>query len=316
RHCQHYQNYLSSPLGAVAKIRSVHEVVGWLSTDEKDNSTKLGLFAIYCWCYGWHTKQRGNQYGTIQLKLPSIRWYHKTYAGTKIKHSPDFDVLMRGIQRLSDPLLKRHQITQAFYRLLSRRLDFTRPRSRLLWGAVLLAYFFLLRRSEYLLVESGRHAFYLKVSNAYFSSREGERVPYKKAVAVTIGLAGAKNDQFGRGAWRTMHATGDKVFCSTKALHHLQQARKELGCSSAKYLCVNLTGEEVTWTFKTLALNVGVSPDKYATHSVRIGGASALLSGEADSLEINLLGRWMSHSYEDYPVLAPDSARGLSRRMI
>lgn len=114
----------------------------WLSTDEKDNSTKLGLFVIYCWRYGWHAKQRGNQYGTIQLRLSSIRWYHKTYAGTKIKHSPDFDVLMRGIQRVSDPLLKKQPITPAFLRLLFRRLDFTRPRSRLLWGAVLLAYFF------------------------------------------------------------------------------------------------------------------------------------------------------------------------------
>eukprot|EP00644_Phytophthora_capsici_P000692 jgi/Phyca11/109227/e_gw1.16.465.1 len=256
----------------------------WLSTDEKDNSTKLGLFAIYCWRYGWHAKQRGNQYGTIQLKLSSIRWYHKTFAGTKIKHSPDFDVLMRGIQRVSDPLLKKQPITPAFLRLLFRRLDFTRPRSRLLWGAVLLAYFFLLRRSEYLLVESGRHAYCLTASDAYFSSGEGERVLYKRAVAVMIGLAGAKNDQFGRGSWRTMHATGDKVLCPTKALYHLQRARKELGCDSAKYLCVNLTAEEVTRTFKTLASSIGVSPDKYATHSIRIGGASALLSGEADNL--------------------------------
>lgn len=113
-----------------------------------------------------------------------------------------------------------------------------------------------------------------------------------------------------------MHATGDKVLCPTKALYHLQLARKELGCDCAKYLCVNLTAEEVARMFKTLASSIGVSPDKYSTHSVRIGGASALLSGEADSLAIKLLGRWMSHSYEDYPVLAPDSTRGLSHRMI
>eukprot|EP00644_Phytophthora_capsici_P015958 jgi/Phyca11/123101/e_gw1.49.343.1 len=88
-----------------------------------------------------------------------------------------------------------------------------------------------------------------------------------------------------------------------------------LGTLAAKPGAVR-KAQEVTRTFKTLASSVGVPPDKYATHYIRIGGASALLSGDADSLAIKRLGRWISHSYEDYPVRTPYSTRGLSRRMI
>ncbi|KAE9109998.1 hypothetical protein PF010_g11330 [Phytophthora fragariae] len=288
----------------------------WLSDDAQDNSTKLGLFASFCWRYGWRGEQRGNKFTTIQLKLASIRWYHKRYVGIELQHAPDFDVLMRGIRRLSGPLAKKQAITPAFLRLLHRRLDFSRPRHRLLWGAVSMGYFFLLRRSEYLLVESGKRNYCLAAANTYFADRRDVRDPFEAAAAVTIGLAGAKNDLFGRGAWRTMHVTCDPVLCPMKALYHLLRARLALQRTEAPYLCVDLSAQEVSRTFKWLASIIGVSPRNYATHSVRIGGTTALLSGKADGLAIKLLGRWMSNSYDDYPQLAAEATFGLSRRMI
>ncbi|OWZ06205.1 LOW QUALITY PROTEIN: hypothetical protein PHMEG_00021579 [Phytophthora megakarya] len=41
---------------------------------------------------------------------------------------------------------------------------------------------------------------------------------------------------------------------------------------------------------------------KNSTHSLRTGGATAPLSGKADSLSIKLLSRWISRCFEEYPL--------------
>lgn len=79
---------------------------------------------------------------------------------------------------------------------------------------------------------------------------------------------------------------------------------------------MDLSAEEVAQALKALAARLGVPPENYSTHSVRIGGETALLSGEADRLAIKLPSRWMSNSYVSYPVLAAEATMGLSRRMV
>ncbi|OWZ00490.1 hypothetical protein PHMEG_00028304 [Phytophthora megakarya] len=187
----------------------------WL-TKAVDDSDKISMFVIFCWRYGWNGY--GNQYDTIRLKVYAIRLYHRSHAGIELQVSPSFNVLLRGIHRVSDPVQKKQPIRPAYLRLLYRRLDLAQPRSRLLWGSILLAYFFLLRRSGYL--RDGHQML--------FSDKEGNRSPSRTAVAVAIGLTGSKNDQYGRGAWRTMHASGDSILCPKEALQNILSARKEL----------------------------------------------------------------------------------------
>ncbi|OWZ01971.1 hypothetical protein PHMEG_00026552 [Phytophthora megakarya] len=133
-----------------------------------------------------------------------------------------------------------------------------------------------------------------------FTDRYGTaHVLLEDSESVTIGLAGSKNDQYGRGAWRTMHAAGDPLLCPIKALRHIHKARQELKCErercSKRSLC---------------------RKNSYSTHSIRFGGATALLSGKADSLSIKLLGRWMSECFEENLVQAVQATIGLSCRMI
>lgn len=58
----------------------------------------------------------------------------------------------------------------------------------------------------------------------------------------------------------------------------------------------------VAAAFKKVAVSAGVSPANYSTHSIRIGGATALMNGTADSLAIKHFGHWVSNCYEDYSV--------------
>jgi hypothetical protein len=235
--------------------------------------------------------------------------------GIDLTSSPDFTILLQGIKRLSPPVQKLQPITPAFLRLLYHRLDLQHQQHRLLWGSVLVGFFFLLRRSEYLRIGRSRHFYCLKYQNVFFSDAEGRPTPEATATPVTIGLEGAKNDQFGRGAWRTMHASGDPVICPVAALKHLKKARRA-GTHKSPYLCGNLTAATMAEALKATAKSIGVPESSYSTHSIRIGGATALLSGQVSSTAIKLLGRWISNCFEQYPTQAANSTTSLSRRMM
>lgn len=119
-----------------------------------------------------------------------------------------------------------------------------------------------------------------------------------------IGLEGAKNEQFGRGAWRTMHSSGDSLLCPIRALHHIRKARKSLNQVENTHLCTNLGSATVATALKKTAKAAGVLSGNYSAHSIRIGGATALSGGGADRLAINMLGRWISNCFEEYLLQA------------
>ncbi|OWZ17206.1 hypothetical protein PHMEG_0008891 [Phytophthora megakarya] len=144
-----------------------------------------------------------------------------------------------------------------------------------------------------------RHTYCLRTVNAFYSDKHGVGVTYHAAESVTIGLAGSKNDQYGRGAWRIMHATGDPLLIPIKALRHIHKARQELKCEGERYVCGDQTSSEVVQVFKEVAVRVGVRKNSYSKHSIRIGGAT-----------------WMSDCFEEYPVQAAQATIGLSCRMI
>ncbi|OWY98434.1 LOW QUALITY PROTEIN: hypothetical protein PHMEG_00030802 [Phytophthora megakarya] len=93
----------------------------WLRQEEHDPSLTLNMFTIYCCKYGWNGK--GNKFQSIQLKVSSIRWFHRRFLQFEPSLSSDFEVLMRDIRRPSEPIQKNHLVTPAFLRLMCRRLN-------------------------------------------------------------------------------------------------------------------------------------------------------------------------------------------------
>ena len=75
----------------------------------------------------------------------------------------------KAFKRLSDPVLKKQPVIPAFLRLLRRRLDFMRPLQRLIWGSIVLGFFFLLRRSEYIKIGAKQHDYCLRTTDVFFS---------------------------------------------------------------------------------------------------------------------------------------------------
>ncbi|ETK84357.1 hypothetical protein L915_10669 [Phytophthora nicotianae] len=153
-----------------------------------------------------------------------------------------------------------------------------------------------------------------------FTDSNGQAVSVGAATAVTIGLEGSKNDQYGGGAWRTMHSSGDKLLCPVEALRHILVARRGLNKMNSEYLCLDLDSKTVAKALKATAEKAGVPASNYATHSLHIGGGggggSALLNGKVDSLVIKILGQWVSRCYEEYPRQAAAATIGLTKRMV
>jgi len=207
----------------------------WLTASTA--SKRLGHFATYCWAGDWTARTKRNQHSTIKLKIASIRWFHRRYKDTTLESSPQLELLLRGIKRLSAPRRKKKPLTPPFLRLLYRSLKLSRPRHRLLWGSIVIGYFFLLRQSEFLKIGKTRLFFCLKTNNAFYSDDNGRRAGRKSATSVSIGLEGTKNDQYCRGAWRTMGVSGDKLLCPVKGLRHILHARKLLKCEGDRLMC-------------------------------------------------------------------------------
>ncbi|EGZ08979.1 hypothetical protein PHYSODRAFT_416719, partial [Phytophthora sojae] len=60
---------------------------------------------------------------------------------------------------------------------------------------------------------------------------------------------------------------------------------------------------------KEAAKSMGLSPKDYSCHSLRIGGACALLAAGNSDLVIRLMGRWSSWCFTVYTRLQPGMLR-------
>jgi hypothetical protein len=143
-------------------------------------------------------RSRGNTHGTIASKITVIRWFHRYDLGFEPPVDAGHALLMRGIRRCSAPVRKRQPVTPRMLRVIHGRCALHLPRERLVWGGLALAYFFLLRRSEYLLGGRSTKAYVLKLEDIAFFDTQGNRCRQRHAKAVGIRLRGAKNNQFGR----------------------------------------------------------------------------------------------------------------------
>ncbi|OWZ01271.1 LOW QUALITY PROTEIN: hypothetical protein PHMEG_00027378 [Phytophthora megakarya] len=304
-----YNEQVSYSLESMEKIFPVHVMVTVVSEDRSVKLQQIGIFRnlpLEVWLEPIRSRQSVPDDTVKAFK----RVLAPPFLDVDLSRSPLLKVLLQGIKRLSDPTKKKLPVTPAFLRILRRSLQLNRPRDRLLWDSVLLAYFFLLRLGRH------RHPYCLKTQDAFFTDARGNLTLADVASSVTIGLSGVKNDQYGRGAWRSMHQSGDRSLCPVRALKHLLQARRELSVTSHEHLCADLTAETVSKALKTTASRAGVDSTKYSTHSLRSGGATALLSGKADSMSIKILGRWVSHCFEEYPLQSAASTSDLLRRMV
>jgi len=289
-------------------------------TAAASNAIQFGSFAVYLFLHGWNTKDRGNQHGTIASKVSAIRWYHQVLTGYDPETDHGYQLLMRSLKRLSKPVAKKHPITADMLRRIFDILDLSQSGHQLLWGLLLIGYFFLLRRGEFLKVDGKWEKYVLRSGDIQFYDEHEVLCKSTNAAMVGIVLRGGKNNQYGRNEIRYQYATGDPLLCPVRGLAWIRLAGRKNRTRPEDPVSHITSGHGIrnshmVQLLKYAAREMGLDDSHYSTHSIRIGGSTALLNAGAQPLVIKLLGRWLSNCYQQYPVLQAKGSMGVSKMM-
>jgi hypothetical protein len=185
--------------------------------------------------------------------------------------------------------------------------------------AEILAYTTLSRVSEYLSKntrdKNGARATHALRSNdvmfefddgAIVASHEMRNRQFAKVVGSLVNIRSAKNDPTGRGHryYFPKSTPGDQsMYCITWVLWNYAKQAKPEGRNSFFYI------PAIKWTLKpaylnkrlrTMARMYGLDEKRVSSHSLRIGGATALAAAGMHEYEIKQMGGWKSDVFLDY----------------
>ncbi|OWZ16116.1 hypothetical protein PHMEG_00010137 [Phytophthora megakarya] len=200
----------------------------WLPRGATAESTaQLGGFAVFLWKFGMNRRQVGNSYGTICSKLCAVRWHHRY----ELRYDPGVNeqhvLLLRGIRRFTSPVAKQQRLTPSLLRRIYSLLDTVQTHHQLLRGGLVIVYFFILLRSDYLFIGKKYLPFALRLGDIQFCDENGRPARPRCAKIVGILLRGSKNSQFGKKEFRLQHISEDTVLCPVRAAHWIRQRRKK-----------------------------------------------------------------------------------------
>ena len=270
----------------------------------------------------WKSGERAP--GTIKVYLSSVR------AALLAAGCPDPTQNMPRLWMALDGLKKRYgsgrrkkPVSPRMLRRLFLHLDpANSARGAILWGALLLAYFFLLRSSEYLCESPVPGQRGLRGSDVIgrCQGAQGPRLTDCDEVVLTI--RGSKTDKFNMGETRNHFRNDDPELCVVKALALLQRwfPARLGGQESHMALFRDPQGKPlhraaVQDLLRWAARAEGLAAEEYGTHSLRFGGASALWAAYGDSGLIQRWGRWASSCFQGYIWEARGASEGVSAAM-
>lgn len=219
-------------------------------------------------------------------------------------------------------------------RKMRELIQLSEPLDQLTWGSIVLGFFFLDRSSElWGPVSTDKSAgagaervHCVKASNVILRDKFGNRVnpTASEAYSVEVRFESHKGDRIGQGANVRHYRSEDPVLCPVKAAQSCLQVRT-LWIANKRALGPYLTSvsrketikkAKIANIIKTAAKHMGLSPQDYSCHSLRIGGACALLAAGKGDLVIKLMGRWSSWCFSVYTRLQPGMIRDAASSMI
>ena len=182
---------------------------------------------------------------------------------------------------------------------------------------------FLLRGGEWL-AHNGRGYDTAKVilGSGIRARKEGRPHDLAKADEVSVEVRASKIDRYNTGTWRN-HYASHKLVCPVRALDELQNQHPErFGKGSEALLPLfrkadgsPLWSNVVKHLLETAAGDEGLPTARFGTHSLRIGGATALLHAGVHIDIIKRWGRWVSDSFQRYLWEAEEDAKDLATKM-
>ena len=176
----------------------------------------------------------------------------------------------------------------------------------MLWAAFCTAFYGFLRTSE--LCSPSAHSF---DPASTLCSTEVTITP----TAAYINIKATKTDPFRKGCSVTMGVTATST-CPVAVLTRYKTFPSNSPSPLFKFTDGSfLTRERLTAHLRTLLRAVGYKPDRYASHSFRIGAATTAAAADLPDWQIQALGRWSRDYYARYIRTPPAILAQASRRL-
>lgn len=230
----------------------------------------------------------------------------------------------------------RQPVSQRLLRAIHSILDHESRAGRAMWAALCLGWFFMLRASNYAWPGAagvGRNKV-LRRSDVIFGRGANERVSFGSTPAgdvewVEIHVRLSKTDQWGEGFRRRLYRAAHPSLCVVQALlNHLLESTdlpvswpvvacdlrgtvRDCGAGPSSYV----RRQDVGKALQAGARWLGEEPSGYTSHSLRIGGATALHDLGVPDHWIMTMGFWKSATYLRYCRLTTRVPRTLARVM-
>ena len=192
---------------------------------------------------------------------------------------------------------------------VSKSSTSTNHRSNSLGGFGLVAIFLCLRSCEYASTP-GTSKHYISICDVKFVNKHGEEEDcIAKVATLKVFFRSSKADQTGRGCTRCIEFSGCSWLCPVRTSWSIAKSNKK-ACRSPgdpfmmyiKHDGTNahISRHQISSALKRTAIISNLDAKCYSSHSLRIGGATALFLGGASDLTVQLFGRWSSNVYKSY----------------
>ena len=305
--------------GAWAKWRAWARRQKWTSEyldrseDPVERENKLLSYVGYL---GW----LGASVNTIKQNIFAIKTAHKRVgAGDVTDGMHRVWILLGGLDRRSTSRRPRRLgVTQEMLQWLGKELVGTNESQRaaepvsssdaaMVMAALTTAWFYMLRCKEFAESNGVDKDMILRGCDVRLSS--GGLTDVVNPEEVTIQFRKTKVDQLGFGEAKTLKATGRQFLCPVEAMARMQKYwpnRFNHGHGESLEPLFRWAGGgvlkrlEIQHFLQAAADGVGLPKSRFLSHSLRVGGATALYQATADIELVKRMGRWTSSAVHRY----------------
>ena len=234
---------------------------------------------------------------TIKLYLSAIRSHHIQQEYQDPTRDTLLQYVIKGIKRTQSVNTRQRlpitvQVLKDLKTVLHNSPQLTYHDKRMLWAAFAVAFYGFLSADE----------LHSKTVNSFDSATTLLWSDVTTtATSLVLHIRASKTDSFRHGCTITIGATAT----STCPLNAMQSyiAIHQHRLSSPAFIFQDgslLTRQRLAVLLRELLLHAGFDPDKYASHSFRIGAATTAAAAGLPEWQIQAMGRWTSDCYSHY----------------
>ena len=269
--------------------------------------------------------------GTVQNHLQAIGYHRKIqYGDNPLRSMTRLQFLMKGARREKGPAKRKLPVTTEDLNHVYNMTNWDNPDSVTLWCTVSIAWFFMLRMSEYL--EKGPSDKYGRLGRRPLLMHEieplcgGKRVDWSGDVdEISIFISGSKTDWLNQGMVRSHNTTPlsepNSHLCPVRGLVKLWElAPSKFQRNTDRAFATWRSGKPIqadrlVAVLRLAVFKQGLNPNAFSLHSLRAGGATALYRATGNIELVARMGRWRTSSISAYLWESHEVMRGLGKLM-